>query len=109
MRQSELLLVALLAISGSNGAYAQLELNGHIYAEPGNSVATYVDRLKNGTTEWQRYNAACALGELGDKSAIPALIDALDSPSNSVRECAVSSLGDLDAVAAVPRITKLLA
>ena len=101
-------LISVLATFGCERTYAQEQLSTNIYAEPGISVATYIDRLKHGSTDWQRYNAACALGELGDKSAIPALVEALASPSNSVRECVVSSLGDLDAVVAVPHIEKLL-
>ena len=101
-------LVVLLATSGSCRVYAQLKLNDHIFAEPGISVATYIDRLKHGTSEWQRYNAAAALGELGDKSAIPALVEALGSTSESVRENTVVSLGDLGAVQAIPNVRKLL-
>jgi len=80
----------------------------NVFAEPGISVTSYVERLKNGTTEWQRYNAAAALGELGDKSAIPALVDALKSPSEWVRTNAVQSLGELGAVEAMPNIKALL-
>jgi HEAT repeat protein len=98
----------LLATFGSNRTYAQLKLSDHVFAEPGISVATYIDRLKHGTTEWQQYNAAAALGELDDKSAIPALVEALENPNEAVRENAVSSLGDLGAVNAIPAIRKLL-
>ena len=98
----------LLVAVGANRAEAQLKFDEHIYAEPGVSSATYIDRLKHGTTEWQRYNAAAALGELRDKSAIPALVEALGSPSEYVRENAVASLGDLDAVQAIPNVKKLL-
>jgi HEAT repeat protein len=80
----------------------------NVFAEPGISVATYIERLKNGTTEWQRYNAAAALGELGDKSAIPALVEALKSPSEWVRTNAVQSLDQLGAVEAIPNIKALL-
>jgi len=100
--------LVLLAVSGGAHVYAQLKHDDHIFAEPGISVATYIDRLKHGTTEWQRYNAAAALGELGDKSAIPALVEALGSTSESVRENAVVSLGNLDAVQAIPSVKKLL-
>ncbi|MFT3791248.1 MAG: HEAT repeat domain-containing protein [Rudaea sp.] len=80
----------------------------NIFAEPGISVATYIERLKTGTTEWQRYNAAAALGELGDRSAIPALVEALKSPSEWVRTNAVQSLDQLGAVEAMPNIKALL-
>ncbi|QBB69560.1 hypothetical protein ELE36_03725 [Pseudolysobacter antarcticus] len=107
-RSMRIFLVALLATLGSGRIYAQLKLNDHIFAEPGISVAAYIDRLKDGTTEWQRYNAAAALGELGDRSAVPALIEALGSPSKSVRENALVSLGNLGAVQAIPSMKKLL-
>src|SRR5689334_21655894 len=80
------------------------EPNAHIFAEPGVSVAEYVERLNHGRTEWQRYNAAAALGELGATSAIPALLDALSDPSESVRVNAIHSLGDLHASQAIPRL-----
>jgi HEAT repeat protein len=79
-----------------------------LFAEPGISVTTYIERLKNGSTEWQRYNAAAALGELGDKSAIPALVEALKSPSESVRTNAVQSLDRLGAIEAIPNVKSLL-
>lgn len=84
------------------------ESSTHIFAEPGISVATYIDRLKNGRTEWQRYNAAAALGELGAKSAIPALLEALTDSSESVRVNAIHSLGELHATKALPRLQQMI-
>jgi HEAT repeat protein len=79
----------------------------HVFAEPGISVSGYIDRLEHGTSEWQRYNAAAALGELGDKTAVPALMDALGSSSEWVRTNAVQALGALNATEAVPRLQLL--
>lgn len=84
------------------------ESQTRIFAEPGISVAQYVDRLKNGRTEWQRYNAAAALGELGARSAIPALIDALNDSNEWVRVNAIHSLGDLHATEALPRLRQMI-
>lgn len=99
--------VALVAVIASVWILAPAHFQPKIFAEPGISVQEYIARLKSGTTEWQRYNAAAALGELGDKSAIPYLIDALGSPSESVRQSAASSLWELRAVEAIPALKKL--
>ncbi len=48
-----------------------------------------------GTDTYARWKAARALGALGDKSAVPALIAALGDASGSVRECAADALGAL--------------
>jgi hypothetical protein len=100
-------LVAFVALIASVWIFAPAHFQPNISAEAGISVREYIARLKNGPTEWQRYNAASALGELGDKSAIPYLIDALSSPSEWVRENAASSLGELGAVNAIPDLKKL--
>lgn len=55
-----------------------------------------------------RRNAARALGKLGDKSAIPSLIQALECSDFYVREAAAQSLEMLGATAAVPALNLLL-
>jgi len=79
-----------------------------VFAEPGTSVASYIERLESETTEWQRYDAAAALGELGHKSAIPALVEALKDTNEWVRTNAVQSLGELGAIEAIPNVKALL-
>ena len=77
-------------------------------AEPGISVDQYIDRLANGKTDWQRYNAAAALGELKAKKAIPFLITALDDKNDAVRMNSVKALEELAAVQAKAKIEQLL-
>ena len=100
-------LVVVVVLIASVWFLAPAHFQPKISAEAGISVQEYIARLKSGSTEWQRYNAASALGELGDKSAIPYLIDALSSPSEWVRENAASSLGELGAIDAIPDLKKL--
>lgn len=55
-----------------------------------------------------RRNAARALGKLGDKSAIPSLIQSLECSDFYVREAAAQSLEMLGATAAIPNLKLLL-
>lgn len=55
-----------------------------------------------------RRNAARALGKLGDHRAVPALIQALESPDFYVREAAAQSLEMLGDVSCVSRLIELL-
>lgn len=82
--------------------------SSRISAEPGISVDQYIHRLTNGSTDWQRYNAAAALGELRAKKAIPSLIAALDDKNESVRMNSIKALEELGAVEAKARIELLL-
>jgi phycocyanobilin lyase alpha subunit len=54
-------------------------------------------------------NAARALGKLGDTSAIPDLLAALDDEDDGLREAAARALGELKAVEAVPALCRRLA
>jgi HEAT repeat protein len=54
------------------------------------------------------YKVAWALGEIGDKAAIPALIDALNDPSPDMRVSSIEALDTLDATEALPRLRLLL-
>jgi HEAT repeat protein len=56
----------------------------------------------------RRQRAAHRLGELGDRSTIPALIKLLRDDEWRVREAAASALAKLDAVAAVPALLETL-
>ncbi|WP_414753887.1 HEAT repeat domain-containing protein [Anabaena sp. CCY 9910] len=55
-----------------------------------------------------RRNAARALGKLGDRKAVPSLINCLDCPDFYVREAAAQSLEMLKDKAAAPALIKLL-
>lgn len=55
-----------------------------------------------------RRNAARALGKLGDKSAVPSLIQALECSDFYVREAAAQSLEMLGATEAIPALKLLL-
>jgi phycocyanobilin lyase subunit alpha len=55
-----------------------------------------------------RRNAARALGKLGDRRAVPALMEALACPDFYVREAAAQALETLGDVAVVPTLLKLL-
>jgi hypothetical protein len=54
------------------------------------------------------YTVPWALGEIGDKSAIPALIDTLRSTNPDMRVLAIYALQKLNAMVAVPQIRGLL-
>lgn len=55
-----------------------------------------------------RRNAARALGKLGDRRAVPALVRSLECSDYYVREAAAQSLGVLGDPASIPALTKLL-
>ncbi len=65
------------------------------------------DRTKEGGYPLRR-NAARALGKLGDLSAVPALIKALDCSDFYVKEAAAQSLEMLGDISAIPALYKLL-
>lgn len=54
-------------------------------------------------------NAARALGKLGDPSAVPDLLAALEDEDDGLREAAARALGELRAVEAVPALSRRLA
>jgi phycocyanobilin lyase subunit alpha len=72
------------------------------------ALADEADRTEEGGYPLRR-NAARALGKLGDGSAVPGLIGALDCPDSYVREAAAQSLAMLGAVDAVPKLVERLA
>jgi len=55
-----------------------------------------------------RRNAARALGKLGDRRAVPPLIDCLDCSDFYVREAATQSLGMLGEPGCIPKLMELL-
>jgi phycocyanobilin lyase subunit alpha len=65
------------------------------------------DRTEEGGYPLRR-NAARALGKLGDASAVPGLIGALDCPDSYVREAAAQSLEMLGDASAVPKLVERL-
>ncbi len=66
-------------------------------------------QLLQDTTVDLRIYAALALGETGDKAAVPFLLEALDDPDQNVRYHAVEALGKIRAEAAVERLCALVA
>ncbi|MGK7903536.1 MAG: HEAT repeat domain-containing protein [Hormoscilla sp.] len=65
------------------------------------------DRTESGGYPLRR-NAATALGKLGDKTAVPALIECLDCEDFYVREKAAQSLGMLGDRSCIPKLMQLL-
>ncbi len=65
------------------------------------------DRAPDGGYPLRR-NAARALGKLGNKKAVPALIRCLEFPDFYVREAAAQALENLDDRSCVPSLIKLL-
>ncbi|HEY9613886.1 HEAT repeat domain-containing protein [Allocoleopsis sp.] len=65
------------------------------------------DRTPDGGYPLRR-NSARALGKLGDRRAVPALIRCLSCSDFYVREAAAKSLGILDAPSSIPELMKLL-
>ncbi|MBW4495736.1 MAG: HEAT repeat domain-containing protein [Oscillatoria princeps RMCB-10] len=66
------------------------------------------DRTEDGGYPLRR-NAARALGKLGDRLAVPALVRCLENPDYYVREAAAQSLEMLGDTACVPALVRLLA
>jgi len=73
-----------------------------------NTLESLSEALLNSYEEFVRGQAAAALGDLGDSSAVPALIDALQDESKEVRGHCVVSLMTLKDKKAVTPLTKLL-
>jgi phycocyanobilin lyase subunit alpha len=71
------------------------------------ALADEADRTAEGGYPLRR-NAARALGKLGNRLAVPGLIEALDCPDGYVREAAAESLGMLGDAAAVPMLVARL-
>jgi phycocyanobilin lyase subunit alpha len=71
------------------------------------ALADEADRTEEGGYPLRR-NAARALGKLGNRSAVPGLIAALDCADSYVREAAAQSLEMLGAGEAVPKLVERL-
>lgn len=69
------------------------------------SIPVLVQFLKDSDIN---YKVAWALGEIGSKSAIPPLLDALDDRSPDVRVAAIEALVNLQATDALPKLQLLL-
>lgn len=72
------------------------------------ALADESDRAPDGGYPLRR-NAARALGKLGDRSVVPALITCLDCDDYYVREAAAQALEALGDAQAIPALRKLLA
>lgn len=72
------------------------------------ALADQADRTELGGYPLRR-NAARALGKLGDRRAVPGLIQCLECSDFYVREAAAQSLGMLGDLTCVPVLVKLLA
>lgn len=70
-------------------------------------LSLFLESLKSPSAK-VRKQAASALGELGDRGAVPALIEALRDESALVREHAASALRDLGDRRAVPALIETL-
>jgi HEAT repeat protein len=71
-------------------------------------VERELDELRS-RRRMRRAAAAFTLGDMGSRTAIPALIAALDDRARDVRSAAARSLGRLEAELAVPRLVRSLA
>lgn len=70
-------------------------------------IAEHIAGLKNSTPDRRRH-AARMLGEIGDTSAIPALIQVLKDKDRLVRWRAVDALGEIGDASAVPALIETL-
>jgi HEAT repeat protein len=67
------------------------------------TVDQFLEQLQSAEEPWQRYDAAKALGQLGDARAVAPLLACLHDPESPVRWGAVQALGQLgDARAVAP-------
>jgi phycocyanobilin lyase alpha subunit len=71
------------------------------------TLSDETDRTPEGGYPLRR-NSARALGKLGDRQAVPSLIDCLSCTDYYVREAAVQSLGQLGDPVCIPRLIDLL-
>lgn len=75
----------------------------------GNEAVDRIETLlQNSPDPDVRVAAAGALGDLGDAESVPALLGAFDDEEENVRWLAVEGLRKLNAVQAVPRISRVL-
>lgn len=72
-----------------------------------NALVDEADRTEAGGYPLRR-NAARALGKLGDRSAVPALIESLECDDFYVREAAAQSLEMLRDISCVPKLIELI-
>ena len=72
------------------------------------AVPALINVLLNDDDDALRSEAAGTLGELGDKRAVPALINALNDDDEWIRASAVDALGELGDKSAVPALINAL-
>jgi len=101
----------LLAMLTSDGARVRLEsvilAIGLLKVEGGEQpLVEVVTKSDDAILRWR---AAWALGRVGDKPAVKALVGALEDPDTNVRAQSSASLADLRATEARPAIAKMLA
>ncbi len=77
------------------------------FREPNPNISQLLVKLKDTDSEI-RFEAAEALGKLGDRIAVPALIEALKDKSGGVRFSAAEALGKLGDRTAVPALIETL-
>jgi phycocyanobilin lyase subunit alpha len=88
---------------------------GRFRVRDGVAIAALVAALKDETDRAPdggyplRRNAARALGKLGDRTVVPALMECLDCPDYYVREAAIQALEMLGDDACVPALRAMLA
>lgn len=78
---------------------------GNIGPDAKAAVPTLIEALKK---HKGFFNAITALGQIGDRAAVPALIKALRNKDSEVRAEVAAALGEISDPAAVPHLTEAL-
>ena len=100
--------------SGSNSEGNRKEKQDHktkVLSIPHKDISAWTTQLQNDPEAWRRGFAANALGQIGDRLAVPALTVALDSQKESegsVRGSAANALGQIGDRLAVPALAAAL-
>ncbi len=72
------------------------------------AVSSLIEALRNSASDQVRWEAAKALGAIGDTKSIPALVDALEDSDSDVTWLAAEALIKFEKAAWVPLLEKLV-
>jgi hypothetical protein len=79
------------------------------YFEAGGFVAHEESNMRRARRPWKRAASAAVLGDMSSRTAIPALMEALDDPERDVRASAARSLALLQATESIEALVEALA
>lgn len=103
-----LLVILVLGTASSDAARRSAAVLGPMAEKGPDDVPVLIEAL-TAPAMGTRWNAALLLGEIGDRSAVPALVECVGQDENvRVRRRAIEALGKIGDTSAVPAITAAL-